>query len=112
MLKSWSPLGRKGRIVVVKKNVCSVVITQSPRGILGGFFSLHPKPDTHAEILNYLCSMREMKVRVLNTCDSVTKLGFHFLCLKSQYLRDECWLERKSCFVQEAGDLGRRWTHV
>ena len=26
--------------------------------------------------------------------------------------KSECWLEKKSCFIQEVGDLGRRWTHV
>ena len=31
---------------------------------------------------------------------------------KGQYLRDKCWQKRKSCFIQEASNLGRWWTNV
>ena len=33
-------------------------------------------------------------------------------CWQAGTQEDECWLERKSCFVQEAGNVGRKWTHV
>ena len=32
--------------------------------------------------------------------------------LAARHLRDECWLGRKSYFIQEASKLGRRWAHV
>ena len=35
------------------------------------------------------------------------KPKFRWSLSESQYSRDKCWLERKGCFIQEAGNLGR-----
>ena len=42
---------------------------------------------------------------------TVTELKFGCSPLESQYSRDTCWLERKACFIQETGNLGRQ-THI
>lgn len=39
-------------------------------------------------------------------CFTVTELRPSCLLLKGQC---ECWLERKGLFIQEAGNLGKRW---
>lgn len=36
----------------------------------------------------------------------------NFWPLKSRYLRDDYWFEKKACFIQEAGNLGRSQTYV
>ena len=46
------------------------------------------------------------------TVISFTKLRFGCSPLKGQYLGDKYWLERKGHVVQEASNLGRRWTLV
>ena len=38
-----------------------------------------------------------------------TELKFGCLLLERQYYRDKCSLERKVCFIQETGNLGRKW---
>ena len=48
----------------------------------------------------------------LLNCYGVAEVRFSCLLLESQYLRDKCWLGKKGCFIQKAGNLERRWTHV
>lgn len=44
--------------------------------------------------------------------DVTKKPKFGYTMLESQYSRDKWWVERKSCFIQEASNLGRWWTDV
>ena len=44
--------------------------------------------------------------------DAVTEIRFDCSLLESQYLRDEYWLEKKVCFIQEVRNLGRRQIYV
>lgn len=52
------------------------------------------------------------KKRGKNKPYPVIKLTFGCWLLESLYLTDKYSLERKSCFVQEAHNWGRRWTYV
>ena len=74
------------------------------------------RPFVHSD---FLCSVFSCMLGTLGPL--VFQFGIHLFpvllnsvlaarCSKAS-TRD-CWLGRKDCFIQEAGNLGRRWTHV